>query len=244
LLFENITGELKGNFWRTRKVSVNLSEGPTFETTSNCCRYTYRLFLADKEKMAERVPCRPASRLRKRQIMSLLTKRTLIASIVFGLSATVFAEEDLEKLKAEIAELTPVVEKLNAQVEELPYNKCLTKFNASAQFCGSGGCSQDKQGRTLKQVCGPIPKIFLERLDKYNEALQDLWDNKSDLEFRIKEAIVLRIGSPESDVIAKLGKPQKVNRTVSASGVKKQMVYEWRGVTFYTENGVVTGWQD
>jgi hypothetical protein len=58
-----------------------------------------------------------------------------------------------------------------------------------------------------------------------------------------RRAIKLGVGSPEFDVIMKLGNPLEINRTVNKYGVRKQFIYPG-GVYVYTEDGVVTGWQD
>lgn len=50
------------------------------------------------------------------------------------------------------------------------------------------------------------------------------------------------IGSTECEVYASLGMPSKINRTVRKNYVRKQIVYS--GVYVYTENDVVTSWQD
>lgn len=50
------------------------------------------------------------------------------------------------------------------------------------------------------------------------------------------------IGSTVCEVYASLGMPSKVNRTVRKNYVRKQIVYS--GVYIYTENDVVTSWQD
>lgn len=50
------------------------------------------------------------------------------------------------------------------------------------------------------------------------------------------------IGSTLCEVYASLGKPSKINRTVRKNYVRKQVVYS--GVYIYTENDVVTSWQD
>ncbi len=44
-------------------------------------------------------------------------------------------------------------------------------------------------------------------------------------------------------MVAKFGKPMDVNRTVTAAGERKQMIY-YDGMIVYTENGAVTAWQD
>nr|WP_093187883.1 hypothetical protein [Thiocapsa sp. KS1] len=55
------------------------------------------------------------------------------------------------------------------------------------------------------------------------------------------DEIMLRIGSPEQDVYAKLGRPLDINTSVGRWGTRKQMVY--RGVYVYIENGQVSSWQ-
>jgi hypothetical protein len=57
-----------------------------------------------------------------------------------------------------------------------------------------------------------------------------------------RDAIKLRIGAGESSMLFKYGRPEKVNRTVSAAGVHKQIIYP--DLTIYTEDGIVTSWQD
>lgn len=55
-------------------------------------------------------------------------------------------------------------------------------------------------------------------------------------------SIVIRIGSPESDVYEKLGAPTRVNKTVTRNGVQKQLVYG--NTLIYTNEGIVTSWQE
>ena len=51
------------------------------------------------------------------------------------------------------------------------------------------------------------------------------------------------LGMSESAMRESLGPPIDVNRTVTQSGESKQFIYP-NGVYVYTENGVVTSWQD
>lgn len=51
------------------------------------------------------------------------------------------------------------------------------------------------------------------------------------------------IGMNSCSVIAALGHPEKVNRTVSSRGVKQQLVYG-SGKYVYLDDDVVTAWQD
>lgn len=130
---------------------------------------------------------------------------------------------------------------LNAELEAHPWRQCLYKFEKSANSvgnCGSGGCSEDARGRTLEQVCGDAPKSYTDIFAK-----RDAEVAKAEAAERAeRDAITIRIGSPESAVIAKFGTPRDVKRTVTAAGVSKQLVYRDRII--YVDNGKVTAWQD
>ena len=51
------------------------------------------------------------------------------------------------------------------------------------------------------------------------------------------------LGMPEAAMLASLGQPIDMNRTVTSGGEHKQFVYP-NGLYVYTEDGVVTSWQD
>jgi hypothetical protein len=52
----------------------------------------------------------------------------------------------------------------------------------------------------------------------------------------------IRIGMSQCNLYAALGIPEHENRTVGSWGVKIQHVYD--GLYVYTDNGIVTSWQD
>jgi len=54
----------------------------------------------------------------------------------------------------------------------------------------------------------------------------------------------IKIGDSVCSMQMALGLPDDANRTVNASGVKIQHVYRKRGLYVYTNNGIVTSWQD
>lgn len=59
----------------------------------------------------------------------------------------------------------------------------------------------------------------------------------------------LRIGMTDDDAIEAIGRPQDINRTVTAAGTDEQWVYSgaaWLGdeVYVYFENGILTSWQE
>lgn len=53
-----------------------------------------------------------------------------------------------------------------------------------------------------------------------------------------------RIGMETCGVIAALGLPNRVNKTVTAMSVRQQFVYESKRRYIYLENDVVTSWQE
>ena len=56
-----------------------------------------------------------------------------------------------------------------------------------------------------------------------------------------RDAMVIKIGSSEEDMVAKFGKPDTINKTVTSGLIHKQYVY---GSTYvYTVNGVITAFQ-
>jgi hypothetical protein len=52
----------------------------------------------------------------------------------------------------------------------------------------------------------------------------------------------ININGSECDIYATFGLPKKLNRTVNAQGVRKQFVYDHGYI--YTDNGLITSWQD
>lgn len=75
-------------------------------------------------------------------------------------------------------------------------------------------------------------------------------ERASDLERRFNEreqnaiqARIIFLGMSEAAMLESRGQPIGVNRTVTAAGEHKQYVYPG-GVYIYTEDGVVTSWQD
>jgi hypothetical protein len=54
----------------------------------------------------------------------------------------------------------------------------------------------------------------------------------------------VRIGMSECAVVAALGKPEAANSTHTARGRSTQLVYRQKGMYVYTEDGVVTSWQN
>jgi hypothetical protein len=54
----------------------------------------------------------------------------------------------------------------------------------------------------------------------------------------------VRIGSNECTLLAALGEPVTVNRTVTRNAVSKQFVFGDDRIYVYTENGRVRAWQD
>ena len=55
----------------------------------------------------------------------------------------------------------------------------------------------------------------------------------------------LWIGMTDDQATASQGRPQKINRSVSANGTREQWVYEYGGRRYlYFLNGVLTSWQD
>ncbi len=52
----------------------------------------------------------------------------------------------------------------------------------------------------------------------------------------------VHIGMTAEQVVASIGRPERVNRTVTAYGSHEQWVYGWSYI--YFRNGVVTSWQD
>jgi len=57
------------------------------------------------------------------------------------------------------------------------------------------------------------------------------------------EAIQVKVGSPESAVYAKFGRPSSVSKSVGRWGVHKQLNYGPHR-RIYIENGIVSSWQD
>lgn len=54
----------------------------------------------------------------------------------------------------------------------------------------------------------------------------------------------LHVGDPENKIEDVMGTPESVNRTVSGSHEFKQYVYKNSSVFIYTEDGIITGFQD
>lgn len=164
----------------------------------------------------------------------------ILLGLVFAEVAFADQREDMvNKLTA--AEIK--AERLSKAVESHPFRKCLYEFEASAHtlsLCGSAGCSQDAQGRTLTQRCGNPPRDYLAIFEQHR-AVDERVSNIKD---EIKDSIDIKIGSPEVDVITKFGEPDIVNRTVTTGGVRKQLVYRYRGTIVYTENGSIVAFQD
>ncbi len=52
----------------------------------------------------------------------------------------------------------------------------------------------------------------------------------------------LNLGANECEILASLGLPDNINRSVNANNISKQFVYG--NIYIYTENGIVTSWQD
>jgi len=80
------------------------------------------------------------------------------------------------------------------------------------------------------------------RAGKYNFWQEEIKRRKLliDRDAIIKKAVF--IGSSDCTVFAALGRPKRLNRSVSANHIHKQFVY---GRTYiYTQNGLVTSWQD
>lgn len=73
-------------------------------------------------------------------------------------------------------------------------------------------------------------------------------ENHPDLEPRIEDAILRGaavIGMTEEQVIASLGRPYEINRTVGEWGVHEQWIYSrYYGPYLYFEDGILTSWQD
>lgn len=75
----------------------------------------------------------------------------------------------------------------------------------------------------------------------------EAWANelaKRGLKFEANNAFreTINIGSTECTVYAALGNPQKIHRSVGKNYIKKQFVYP--SAYIYTENGIVSSWQD
>ena len=73
-------------------------------------------------------------------------------------------------------------------------------------------------------------------------------DAKADAEAEVKrqaamvKAHKIWVGMTEAQLLKSIGKPEKVNRTVTANGKSEQWVYH--GNYIYVENGVVTAFQN
>lgn len=83
--------------------------------------------------------------------------------------------------------------------------------------------------------------------DELRAGKKDDWQNEMkrrslSLKPANAKARSFNIGSTECEVFASLGVPTKVNRTVRKDYVRKQIIYS--GVYVYTENNIVTSWQD
>jgi len=115
-----------------------------------------------------------------------------------------------------------------------------------AEYQGGGNCTICRvDGKTVEDICGPKPAKYRRLEARFFKLVDEGTAQavaKSAAEQAKRDEITVTIGSPEADVIAKFGQPQEINRTVTQWGVSKQMVYE--GVYIYTDNGIVTSWQD
>jgi hypothetical protein len=79
-------------------------------------------------------------------------------------------------------------------------------------------------------------------------------NNNSDLSPEIKETILAgkwKIGMKRNDLLASLGIPEKINRTVTSNVIHEQWIYGYdlrvpreTTIYFYFVNDVLTSWQD
>lgn len=98
----------------------------------------------------------------------------------------------------------------------------------------------------LRQILGEQPRDDFWALD-VSEVLPAL---RAELkrrrinvdERRVRDASI-RIGDGQCQLFASLGRPIRVNRTVTAGGVRLQLIYE-SGLIVYTRNGIVDAFQD
>jgi hypothetical protein len=148
-----------------------------------------------------------------------------------------------DEMEQKLAAAKSKAKRLSKAVESHPFRKCLYEFEASANtlgLCGSAGCSRDTEARTITQRCGKPPRDYLAIFEQHRAADERV----SNIKDKIKNSIEIGIGSPELDVIARFGNPDIENRTVTAGGVSKQLVYRYRGIIVYTENGSVVAFQE
>ena len=117
-----------------------------------------------------------------------------------------------------------------------PWRRCVANYTGTCETCGLQSA--------IKEKCGEQPLDFKLINERYEAVRVKLADKRARAaaEQERKDAIKVRIGSPEANIIAKFGQPERVNRTVNRWGVSKQFVYD--GVYIYTNNGVVTSSQN
>ncbi|WP_295392571.1 hypothetical protein [uncultured Thiodictyon sp.] len=142
---------------------------------------------------------------------------------------------------------------LIASVDECGYEPAPAKLDAKSIEVLEEGCPM---GRGFDDLGGAWSDRFLtfdpkSHFIKEARALCDRiiqeWEEKEEKKNAEQAAranqITIRIGSPESDVYEKFGRPNDTHTSVGSWGAHKQLIYD-SDFYIYIENGLVSGWQN
>lgn len=126
------------------------------------------------------------------------------------------------KVEPPLVPPNPKLEKARAKVKAMPYE----------QFCHS-------LGQTIRATAKKPDELREAMIERAMSGTGSTWDMIAGIELRQPV-----FGMDLCLVLATFGRPDRVNRSVSPSIERMQLVYDQRRMYLYLDNNKVTSWQD